>query len=219
MNLDIFREYVIKNPSKEIAKCKILDNYSALLKERSHKCNFEIRDGGSKVLSVDMGSLKLEYSENLDLIKIALKELGNQDLPMLIDLDYLNMLVDGVVKDHDVNKIESDDKTIYYSHDNGRIVIMRGDTLIGLFVTGYIESIELSERILDIKSTSTHNIEDGITRIDLDTFEVVTLARPWSTRRSSRIVSPFAPYYLDAYELARRIYGDDDDDDDDDDKY
>lgn len=134
MNLDIFREYVIKNPSKEIAKCKILDNYSALLKERSHKCNFEIREDDSKVLIVDMGSLKLEYSENLDLIKIVLKVLGNRSLPMLIDLD---------------------------------------------------------------------------------TFEIVTLARPWSTRRSSRIVSPFAPYYLDAYELARRIYGDDDNDDDD----
>lgn len=151
MNLDVFRESVIKNPSKEISKCKILGNYSALLKERSHKCNFEIRGDDSKVLIVDMGSLKLEYSENLDLIKIVLKELGNRSLPMLIDLDYLNTLV------------------------------------------------------------------DGITKIDLDTFEVVTLVKPWNTRRSSRIVSLFAPYYLDAYELARRIYGDDDNDDNDDD--
>lgn len=176
MKIDVFNKYESEELKRELAKCKILNDYNSLLRDKGHKCEIEETERGSLLL-VTMGHLMLKYT--LDLNFQGARFCFSPYTPessFYVDIakDLFNSILNDVLSNENVHKIVSGNKTIYYADNKNNIIVMTNGVLSGVFHTGDfhdLESIELDGNILNIKINDNFSASLRL-KIDIETYSI-----------------------------------------------
>ena len=168
MKLDIFNIDGSKSIESLAVKCKLLNDYTTVLRDKNHKV-YVIDEIGYRAIDVFLGDLVVRFTDRLDIEWMQVKSRYYASSSLELKSNFLDILDDVVVKGIDTEVFELEDRTVYCNRRESLVLIARQDTLLALYNIGVrVNDIKLEGGILSVCS--------GALLIRINTMDYSTVA-------------------------------------------